>query len=95
MQVMMIVARCLLGLSSVRWAFYPVCPVGGELALGTPLFDDIKIHLPNGRTFHIVAARKRASDIYVRQAMLNGKKIKGNFIHHHDIWNGGTLKFSM
>ena len=92
---MMIVARCLLGLSSVRWAFYPVCPVGGELALGTPLFDDIKIHLPNGRTFHIVAARKRASDIYVRQAMLNGKKLKVNFIHHHDIWNGGTLKFSM
>lgn len=75
--------------------FYPVCPVGGELALGTPLFDDVKIHLRNGNTFHITADRKKESDFYVKQVMLNGKKLKGNFIRHADIEKGGTLTFKM
>lgn len=75
--------------------FYPVCPAGGELALGTPLFDDIKIHLSNGKDFHITAKRKQDGDIYVKQASLNGKKLKGNFINHADIEKGGNLSFVM
>lgn len=75
--------------------FYPVCPAGGELALGTPLFDDIKIHLSNGKDFHITAKRKQDGDIYVKQASLNGKKLKGNFISHADIEKGGNLSFVM
>lgn len=75
--------------------FYPVCPVGGELALGTPLFDNVKIHLQNGNTFEIEAKRKQVGDIYVKQATLNGKKLKGNFINHSDIEKGGQLTFFM
>lgn len=75
--------------------FYPVCPVGGKLALGTPLFDDIKIHLQNGNTFHITADRKKKSDFYVKQVLLNGKKLKGNFINHEDIEKGGSMSFKM
>ena len=75
--------------------FYPVCPVGGKLALGTPLFDDIKIHLNNGKVFHITAKRKRPNDIYVKQTLLNGKKLKSSFINHKDIEKGGNLIFIM
>lgn len=75
--------------------FYPVCPVGGELALGTPLFDDMKIHLSNGKDFHITADRKQEGDFYVKKVTLNGKELKGNFLQHADIEKGGTLHFSI
>lgn len=75
--------------------FYPVCPTGGEYALGTPLFNDVKIHLQNGKVFRITANRKKDTDFYVKNVMMNGKKLKGNFIQQKDIENGGTLTFQL
>ena len=75
--------------------FYPVCPTGGELALGTPLFNDVKIHLPNGKVFHITANRKKETDFYVKQVTMNGKKLKGSLIQQEDIEKGGTLAFQL
>jgi predicted alpha-1,2-mannosidase len=75
--------------------FYPVCPVGGEMAIGTPLFESATIHLQNGKTFRITANRKSADDIYIRKMTLNGKPLHNYFINYNDIINGGVLNFDM
>ena len=34
--------------------FYPVNPCGGEYELGMPLFNEVTIYLPDGKTFTIL-----------------------------------------
>ena len=75
--------------------FYQVTPGIPRYAIGTPLFADAKIHLPNGRVFHIVAERNSARDIYIQSATLNGKPLRRFWLTHAEIVSGGTLVFRM
>ena len=43
--------------------FYPVCPGKGEYVLGTPVFEEVKINLENGKSFIV----KRESSNVNRQ----------------------------
>ncbi len=73
--------------------FYPVNPGQPIYALGSPLFDRAAIHLENGKTFRVEAARKAPSDIYVQSATLNGQPLDRAWISHEEIVAGGTLHF--
>lgn len=75
--------------------FYQVCPGRPEYALGTPMFEQVKIHLPNGKTFTINAKNISNTYYYVHSAMLNGKKYNKSFITQNDILKGSTLTFKM
>jgi len=75
--------------------FYQVTPGIPRYAIGTPLFPDAKIHLPNGKVFHIVAERDSARDIYIQSATLNGKPLRRFWLTHAEIASGGTLIFHM
>jgi predicted alpha-1,2-mannosidase len=75
--------------------FYEVTPGIPRYAIGTPLFPDAKIHLPNGRVFHIIARRASAQDIYIQSATLNGKPLRRFWLTHAEIISGGTLVFHM
>ena len=75
--------------------FYPVCPVGGEYAIGTPLFHRVTIHLPSGKSFCINAHKKKPADFYIRSMQLNGKPYKSYMLRHADITAGGTLDVFM
>jgi predicted alpha-1,2-mannosidase len=74
---------------------YQVTPGIPRYAIGTPLFSDAKIHLPNGGIFHIVAQRSSAQDIYIQSAMLDGKPLRRFWLTHAEIASGGTLIFHM
>ncbi|MGN6400306.1 MAG: GH92 family glycosyl hydrolase [Flavisolibacter sp.] len=74
---------------------YEVTPGSGIYALGTPLFDEVNIHLENGKTFSIKAQNRSASNFYVNGVLLNGKNHPSTFIKHTDIENGGELVFEM
>lgn len=73
--------------------FYPVCPGNGEYVLGTPLFDEVKIHLENGKTFQVNAQRKSPGAFYVNSTRLNGVPSTRSFIRHTDIMKGGKFEF--
>ena len=96
--------------------FYPVDPCGGIYELGVPLFDEVKLHLANGKTFTVLCHFKRSEKsqeecipererdssvathlqndtVFYRKAYLNGKRVEGTTITHHDIMNGGVLEF--
>ena len=75
--------------------FYPVTPGSGLYALGTPLFDEVNIHLENGKTFTVKASGKTPDNFYVKQVALNGQAYPATFIKHTDIENGGELLFEM
>ena len=75
--------------------FYPVTPGSGEYALGTPLFDEVILHLENGKSFIIKAKNRKKENFYVEDVLLNDKKHAATFIQHSDIANGGELLFSM
>ena len=75
--------------------FYPVCPVDGEYAIGTPLFSRVTIHLPSGKDFTINAHKKNPADFYIRSMQLNGSPHKQYTLQHADIAAGGTLDVFM
>jgi len=75
--------------------FYPVNPGQPIYAIGSPMFDRATIHLENGRTFTVEAARKAAGDIYVQSATLNGQPLDRPWISHEEIVKGGVLRFCL
>lgn len=66
--------------------FYPVCPSMPEYWLGSPIFDRVLIHQPDGKVFTIVK-----SDL--KTPTLNGKKMKTYTLPHSAIREGKTLSF--
>jgi predicted alpha-1,2-mannosidase len=75
--------------------FYPVTPGSGYYSIGSPLFDEVNIHLENGKDFTIKADRNSVSDIYIQSALLNGENYAKSFLYHSVIMDGGTLEFKM
>jgi predicted alpha-1,2-mannosidase len=81
-------------LSSI--GFYPVCPGNGDYVFGTPLFDEVKIHLENGNTFTVKAKhQKKAASYYIQSATLNNKSYTKSWLAHNDLMKGGTLQFEL
>ena len=74
--------------------FYPVNTVTGEFVLGAPQIPYIKLALPNGKTFTVLAENLSAENKYVGGVTLNGKPLDG-IITRDQILAGGILKFSM
>jgi predicted alpha-1,2-mannosidase len=71
--------------------FYPVTPGSGEYAIGSPFFSSVKIQLPNGKTFSVVAKNCSKKNKYIQSATLNGKELNRPFIKHTDITRGARL----
>jgi len=75
--------------------FYPVNHGSGEKANGSPFFDSIKIELPNGETFSVIAKNCSKKNKYIQSATLNGEELNKPFITHTDIAQGGELNLVM
>lgn len=79
--------------------FYPVSPVDGVYVIGSPLFDQVTIHLDRrfypGRKFTIIARDNSPQNIYIQSAKLNGMPLARAWLRHDEIVAGGTLEFQM
>ncbi len=80
-------------LSSI--GFYQVCPGKPEYAIGSPLFDDVVIHLENGKNFEIKKQNPSTHFQYIVSSTLNGKPSNSSALWHNTIMNGGTLELTM
>lgn len=74
---------------------YEVTPGVPVYVIGTPLFADATLHLPNGHTLHINAAGLSASARYIASASLNGRPLNRFWLRHSELTNGGELHFTM
>lgn len=75
--------------------FYPVTPASLEYVIGRPFVERATLHLPNGKTFTIVADHLDDAHPYVGSVMLDGRPLTHGFIRHEEIGAGGELHFVM
>jgi hypothetical protein len=75
--------------------FYPVCPGDGNYIFGTPLFDEVKIHLPGKKHFIIRSSKASAGSYYINSTKWNGKSYTKSYITHQQVMNGGVLQFHL
>lgn len=75
--------------------FYSFNPGEPVYSIGRPIFDQVEIKLPNGRTFTVIAKNNSAENRYIQSAKLNGENLANAFFLHEDILAGGTLEFEM
>ena len=75
--------------------FYPVTPGFPVYNIGSPLFSDVKVKLPGGKTFHIVAKNCSEENKYIQSARLNGQEWNKPYISHEDVMKGATLELVM
>ncbi|MDT0678342.1 GH92 family glycosyl hydrolase [Autumnicola musiva] len=69
---------------------YPMIPGIGGFSISTPLFERIKIDLPDGE---LVITSGSKSHSYIESLELNGKKYNSTWIQWDELKNGGTLEF--
>ncbi|MBE9585893.1 GH92 family glycosyl hydrolase [Mucilaginibacter sp. JRF] len=75
--------------------FYPVTPGTPVYTIGSPLFEDVTIDLPNGKKFRLIAKGASVENKYIQSAKLNGKVINTPWFNHSDLIGGGTLELEM
>ncbi len=75
--------------------FYPVTPGLNDYVIGSPLFEKVTLHLPNGKQFTIKAEGNSSDAAFIRHVKLNGKTYTKSFVRFEDIMDGGDLVFDM
>jgi len=75
--------------------FFPVCPGRPVYDIGSPLFEEAKLHLAGGKVFAITARKVSAVNKYIQSATLNGKPLDKPWFEHKDLAGGGALVFEM
>ena len=75
--------------------FYPVAPGSDQYSLGSPAVDGAVIQLQNNKTFTIEVKNQSTKNVYVKEALLNGKPLNRLYITHQEIINGGKITFVM
>ncbi|MCI7283070.1 MAG: GH92 family glycosyl hydrolase [Prevotella sp.] len=75
--------------------FYPVCPGSGEYVLGAPRFDEMTLHLENGKNVSIKARNNEDENCYVKTLQLNGAPYTKNYVTRTDLMNGAQFVYDM
>ncbi|WP_125604948.1 GH92 family glycosyl hydrolase [Lapidilactobacillus bayanensis] len=71
--------------------FYPVTPGSGEYVLGMPLFDEVILHLPNGKTFKLQTKHNFDQNQFVKARCLNGVDYHLSYVTQEKLMAGGQL----
>jgi predicted alpha-1,2-mannosidase len=74
---------------------YPVTPGSPNYEIGSPMFEEVTIHLENGKKFIIKAKKNGDYAQYIQSATFNQSEFNQSYISHQSIMNGGTLVFQM
>jgi predicted alpha-1,2-mannosidase len=75
--------------------FYPVCPVTGEHAIGSPLFRKMGITMESGKKLILSAPDNNSEKVYIDDIKVNGVSYSKNFFDFNTIQNGGNIQFNM
>eukprot|EP00756_Hemistasia_phaeocysticola_P042549 Hpha_TRINITY_DN16975_c2_g8::TRINITY_DN16975_c2_g8_i1::g.54453::m.54453 len=75
--------------------FYPLVPGTDSYVTGSPLFDEARVTLGNGKTLNVVSHGNSDTAVLVRRVALNGKKVDKAALEYHGLMEGGTLEFWM
>ena len=74
---------------------YPVTPGTDQYVLGSPLFEKVKLTLPNGKTLQINAPGNLANTPYIQALSWQQQTYPKNWFSHSELSQGGQLDFQM
>lgn len=74
---------------------YQVEPSVGRFIIGSPIVDEARLQVDEGRTFTIRVKNNSPKHPYVQSATLNGRTYNKSFVDYQDIRRGGTLVLTM
>jgi predicted alpha-1,2-mannosidase len=75
--------------------FYTVDPSSPNYVIGSPLFDEVTLHLGNNKDLVLQANHNSEQNPYIQSATLNGRPWNKPWFSHADIANGGKFVFEM
>ena len=75
--------------------FYSFSPGNTTYSIGRPIFDEVEINLPSGKTFNIIAKKNSKENKYIQNIKLNGVQHASSFFTHEQLINGGIIEFDM
>ncbi len=75
--------------------FYPVTPAVGQYAVGSPLFRNVRLAMPSGRTLTIEAQNNGPENVYIQSVRFNGKTYDKPWLSRDALKQGGNLRFVM
>jgi len=75
--------------------FYPITPGLPVYTITSPVFEEVKIDLPNGKQFTVYAPGCSEKNKYIQQAFLNGKPLAGPWFTHKELIEGSRLELIM
>ena len=75
--------------------FYPVCPGTKQYAMGSPLFQSVRVKLENGKTIQIQAPGNNGDTRYVNDVKVNGKSVTRTWLGHDELTAGARIQFQM
>ena len=80
------------------WAamgIYPATPGTTDLALHSPLFTNVTLHLPHGRTLRIAAPRAATDRPYTRGVTVDGRRWDRAYLPPKTLARGGRVTFDL
>ena len=75
--------------------FYPVCPASGQFAVGTPLFNEVRVTLPSGKKFTISAPDNSDDNYYIKSMKVNGRRQNRTWLSYDELASGADIVFEM
>jgi predicted alpha-1,2-mannosidase len=75
--------------------FYPVCPASNQYIISTPVFDEVKIFLPDKKNFIISAVTSNPANKYIKAITRNGGVYPYWYITHDDIVKGSRFTLQL
>ena len=75
--------------------FYPVSPVTGEHAIGSPQFKKITITMETGKKLTLSAPNNKVENVYVDNITINGIPYSKNYFDFKTLQGGGEIHFQM
>lgn len=72
--------------------FYPVCPASGNYAIGAPLFPQMIVHLPTGKTLSITSNFDNSTFV-LSGLQMNGATLRDVELSHDRLMYGGKLDY--
>jgi predicted alpha-1,2-mannosidase len=75
--------------------FYPVCPVTGEQAIGSPLFRKMTITMENGKKLTLSAPNNSVENVYIENITINGISYSKNYFDFKTLQGGCDIQYQM
>ncbi len=75
--------------------FYPVASATNQYVMGSPLFDEVTLHLQNGNTFTVTAKNNKKDHHFIHSGHLNEQPFDQTWIGTQTIQDGGNLILEM